>query len=58
MIDWYKMPLGLGVAFSENPEAKQRFLAMSEQERDGVIAKAGAIKSREGMSAYVRSLVR
>jgi len=52
------MPLGLGVAFSENPQAKQRFLSMSEDERQDVIVKAGTIKSREGMSAYVRSLIR
>jgi uncharacterized protein YdeI (YjbR/CyaY-like superfamily) len=58
MLDWYEMPLGLGAAFSENPEAKRLFASMSEPDRRKVIAAAHNIKSKEEMSAYVQSLLR
>ena len=55
-MDWYEMPLGLGVAFDDNPEAKHRFISMPEPEQRKVIAGANRMNSREEMNAYVRSL--
>jgi hypothetical protein len=52
------MPFGLGVALTENPDASRHFCSLPKPEQQAIVTSAHAIKSKEEMSAYVRSLVR
>ena len=51
-----ELPLGLGMAFAQNPIAMARFTAMSETERAAVIEKAHSVQSKQEMNALVGQL--
>lgn len=51
-----ELPLGLGMAFAQNPAAMARFTAMSETERQAVIDAAHGVQSKKEMNALVQKL--
>ncbi len=52
-----EMPVGFAMALSMNPEAMQKFSALSEAQKQIVVDGTHSIKSREEMHQYVESLV-
>ena len=52
-----EMPLGFAMAPAMNPEAMQKFGALSEKQKQEIIAVTHAVKSRAEMHRYVNSLV-
>ncbi len=51
-----EMPIGLGMALAQNPEALQRFAMLSEAEKQEIIAGTHEIRSKEEMHRYVAQL--
>lgn len=54
--DGPEMPLGLGMALSQNLEAMNRFAALSRPEQQAIIEHTHSIYSKAEMQAYVRGL--
>lgn len=52
-----EMPVGFAMALAINPEAMQKFGALSEEQKQQIIAGTHTIKSRDEMRRYVDSLV-
>lgn len=52
-----EMPVGFAMALAMNPEAMQKFGALSEEQKQQIIAGTHAVKSRDEMRHYVDSLV-
>jgi hypothetical protein len=52
-----EMNVGFDRALSVNPEAMQKFSALSEEQKQMVIDGTHSINSREEMHRYVESLV-
>ncbi len=52
-----EMPVGFAMALAMNPEAMQKFGALSEEQKQQIIAGTHAVKSRDEMRRYVDSLV-
>lgn len=50
------LPLGLGMALTQQPGAMAAFAALSEQGQQAVIAQAHQVRSRAEMHALVASL--
>ena len=55
-ISTHGLPLGLGMALSQNASAMQRFAEMSYDERQYVIDAAHSISSKKEMKAYVDTI--
>lgn len=53
-----ELPVGFAMALAMNPDAMQRFAALSEAQKQKIIAGAHSIKSKEEMHRYVDSLVK
>ncbi len=52
-----EMPVGFAMALAMNPEAMQKFGALSEEQKQAIIAGTHTVKSNEEMHRYVDSLV-
>lgn len=52
------LPLGLGMALAQRPEAMSYFASLPEQERNSVIAQAHQVRSRTEMRALVDELTK
>ncbi len=52
-----EMPIGFAMALAMNPEAMQRFGALSEEQKQQIIAGTHSVKSKDEMHRYVNSLV-
>ena len=52
-----EMPVGFAMELAMNPEAKQKFGTLSEEQKQQIIAGTHAVKSRDEMRHYVDSLV-
>lgn len=48
-----EMPIGLGMALAQNPDAMQRFARLSEQRQREIIDGTHAVRSKEQMRQYV-----
>lgn len=51
-----EMPLGLGMALVQNPEAMQKFALLSESEKQAVISGAHSVNSKAEMKQYVDNI--
>ena len=49
------MPLGLGMALTQNPSALDRFQKLNEDEKRELIGSVQGIRSKEEMRAFVES---
>lgn len=56
MVDHQEMPLGFSFALAQNPEAMQRFSALSQPERERILQKAHSVSSKREMQALVSEL--
>lgn len=50
------MPVGLGMALAQNPEAVSRFASMNEYEKQELINAAHAVSSKEEMRRLVNNI--
>lgn len=51
-----EMPLGLGFALAQNPEAMKNFAALPESQQSEIIQKARAASSKREMQSLVNGL--
>lgn len=51
-----ELPLGLGMALSQNEAAMQRFETLPDEEKQAVIQRAHAVSSKQEMDALVAGL--
>lgn len=58
VIDMEELPLGLGMALAQHPEAMARFAGLSEEEQQAIIDGAHAVRSKQEMQAYVENLMK
>lgn len=53
----YEMPLGLGMALAQNPEAMQKFSNLTESKKQEIIQGTHAVTSKAEMKRYVENIV-
>lgn len=51
------LPLGLGMALAQRPEAMARFTALSEAEQKAFIDGAQSVRSKQEMQTHVEQLL-
>jgi pantoate kinase len=56
IMDFYKVPIGFGLAMSGNTAAMIRYSHMTEQERQDILNRAHNVRSEKEMYALVASL--
>ena len=56
IMDYYKVPLGFGMALSMNPRALNAYSAMSPEEKRDILSKAHSAHSQKEMQTLVASL--
>lgn len=54
--DGLELPMGLGMALSQRPDAMARFAGLPEEEKRRIIDHTHEIRSRQEMQSYVSSL--
>lgn len=52
-----EMPIGFAMALAMNPDAMQKFAALSEKQKKEIIAGTHAVTSKDEMCRYVDALV-
>lgn len=52
-----ELPLGLGLAMAQRPEAMERFAALPEAERENLVEQARSARTRQEMRACVDQLL-
>lgn len=55
-MDRQELPLGLGFALAQDPEAMEAFTALPEADRAALLERAHTVSSREEMQALVNGL--
>lgn len=55
-MDFYKVPIGFGMALSMNPPALNKWSAMTEAQQQAILEKAHHAKSEQEMRQIVNSL--
>lgn len=58
MLDKKGIPIGLGLALSDNVEAMNAFYSLDEAERDKIIQRSHNARSKEDMAGIVSSLIK
>lgn len=53
-----ELPLGFGMALAQNEAALERFAALSDAEKQAVIAGAHQVRSKPEMQQYVETIGR
>lgn len=53
----YEMPLGLGMALAQRPEAMEKFSALSDAKKKEIINGTHAIASKREMQQYVEKII-
>jgi len=53
-----ELPLGLGLAMAQRPEAMERFAALPETERKAVVDSARNARTKQEMQACVEQLMK
>ncbi|MBO5323304.1 MAG: hypothetical protein J6A88_04290 [Oscillospiraceae bacterium] len=56
MMDFYKVPIGFGLALAGNTAAMNRYSRMTEQEKREILNKAHNVRSEKEMYSLVASL--
>lgn len=56
-MDFYKVPIGFGMALAMNQPAMNTYAAMTEEEKQAVVNKAHNVRSEKEMHELVESLV-
>ena len=55
-MDFYKVPIGFGMALAMNQPAMNTYAAMTEEEKQAVVNKAHNVRSEKEMYSLVASL--
>jgi len=55
-MDYYKIPIGFGLALSANTAAMNRYAHMTEQQKQDILNKAHNVRSEKEMYSLVASL--
>lgn len=55
-MDFYKVPIGFGMALAMNPTAMNAYSAMTEEQKQAVLNKAHNARSEREMHQIVNSL--
>ncbi len=53
----YQMPIGLGMALAQRPEAMEKFATLSEAKKQEIIDGTHSISSKEEMRQYVDKII-
>lgn len=56
-MDFYKVPIGFGMALAMNPVALNAYSAMTEQQKQAILNKAHNARSEQEMHQIVDGLV-
>ena len=56
-MDFYKVPIGFGMALAVNEPAMNAYAAMTEEQKQAIINKAHNVRSEKEMHDLVNSLV-
>ncbi len=57
-MDFYKVPIGFGMALAVNESAMNAYAAMTEEQKQAIINKAHNVRSEQEMHDLVNSLVK
>lgn len=57
-MDYYKIPLGFGMALSMDPNALNAYSAMTEEQKQAILARAHDANSQQEMHQIVKSIVK
>ena len=57
MMDFYKVPLGFGMALAMNANALNAYSAMTETQKQAILDKAHNARSEQEMHQIVNSLI-
>lgn len=55
-MDFYKVPIGFGMALSANTAAMNRYVSLSEPEKQAILNKAHNVRSEKEMYSLVAAL--
>ena len=55
-MDFYKVPIGFGMALAMNPTAMNTYSAMTEDQKQAIVNKAHNVRSEKEMHDLVNSL--
>ena len=55
-MDFYKVPIGFGLALSANTAAMNRYAQLSESEKQDILHRAHTVRSEKEMYSLVASL--
>ena len=55
-MDFYKVPIGFGMALAMNPTAMNAYSAMTEEQKQAIVNKAHNVRTEREMHALVASL--
>ena len=56
-MDYYKVPIGFGMALAMNPPALNAYSAMTESQKEAILNKAHNARSEQEMHEIVNSMV-
>ncbi len=57
-MDYYKVPIGFGMALAMNPDALNAYSAMNETEKQNILIKAHNAGSEREMHQIVNSIIK
>ena len=57
-MDFYKVPIGFGMALAMNPPALNAYSAMTDQQKQAVLDKAHNARSEKEMHQIVNSIIK
>ena len=55
-MDFYKVPIGFGMALAQNTAAMNRYAHLSESQKQDILSKAHNVRSEKEMYALVADL--
>lgn len=53
----FEMPVGLGMALAQNPEAMLKFVSLPDEKKWQIVSGTHAVESREDMRKYVENII-
>lgn len=53
----FEMPVGLGMALANNPEAMQKFSSLPAEKKWQIVSGTHAVGSRDEMRQYVENII-
>lgn len=57
-MDYYKVPVGFGMALAMNPHALNVYSAMTEEQQQAILSRAHNAHSQQEMHEIINSIIR